>query len=108
MCNVYELSESNFRNEVLKSPVPTLVDFWAPWCMPCRMIGPVVEELAAENGGEIRVAKVNVDDNPDVAATYGVHSIPTLLIFRNGEVVNRFVGVQPKADLERALDLVTT
>ncbi len=108
MSNVYQLSESNFRNEVLKSPVPTLVDFWAPWCMPCRMIGPVVEELAAENGGEIRVAKVNVDDNPDVAATYGVHSIPTLLIFRDGEVANRFVGVQPKADLERALDLVTT
>jgi len=107
MSNVSELSESNFRNEVLKSPVPTLVDFWAPWCVPCRMIGPVVEELAAENAAAVRVGKVNVDDNPDLTATYGVHNIPALLIFRDGEVVDRFVGVQPKVELERALDLVT-
>ena len=104
MSNVYELSESSFRKEVLESPVPTLVAFCAPWCAPCRMIG----ELAAESAGTARVGKVDVDNDPHIAPTYGVDNIPTLLIFRDGEVIERFVGVVSKADLERALDLVTT
>lgn len=108
MSNVYELSQSSFRKEVLKSAMPTLVDFWAPWCAPCQMIGPVVEELATENADVIKVGKVNVDTNHDLAATYGVHSIPALLVFNGGEVTDRFVGVQRKAELEQALGLVTT
>ncbi|MEE8450525.1 MAG: thioredoxin [Thermoguttaceae bacterium] len=104
MANVNELTDANFEAEVLKSSEPVLVDFWAPWCGPCRMIGPVVEELATENGDSVKVGKVNIDDNPDTAAGYGVSSIPTLMIFKGGEVVDRFVGVQQKTRLQEALD----
>ena len=107
MSNLCELSERNFKAEVLKSPVPTLVDFWAPWCGPCRAVGPVLEQLAAERADSVKVAKLNVDDGPDVAAAYGVQSIPTLMIFKGGKVVERFVGAQPKAVLQRALDRVS-
>jgi thioredoxin 1 len=106
MSNLCELSGSDFEVEVLKSPLPTLVDFWAPWCGPCRMVGPIIEQLAAERANSVKLAKLNVDESPDVAAAYGVHSIPTLIIFKDGEVVDRFVGVQPKAVLQRALDRV--
>jgi len=104
MANVNELTDANFEAEVLKSSEPVLVDFWAPWCGPCRMIGPVVEELATENGDSVKIGKVNIDDNPDTAAGYGVSSIPTLMIFKGGEVVDRFVGVQQKTRLQEALD----
>jgi thioredoxin 1 len=104
MPSLRELSGRNFEAEVLQSPVPTLVDFWAPWCGPCRAVGPVIEQLAAERANSVKVAKLNVDKSPDVAAAYGVQSIPTLIIFKDGEVVDRFVGVQPKAELQRALD----
>jgi thioredoxin 1 len=104
MSELCELSERNFQAEVLKSPLPTLVDFWAPWCGPCRSVGPVIEQLAAESTGTFKVAKLNVDDSPDVAAAYSVRSIPTLMIFKGGEVVDRFVGVQPKAVLQLALE----
>ncbi len=104
MANVNELTDANFEAEVLQSNEPVLVDFWAPWCGPCRMIGPVVEELATENGDSVKVGKVNIDDNPDTAAGYGVSSIPTLMIFKGGEVVDRFVGVQQKTRLQEALD----
>ncbi|SRR5689334_6932077 len=106
MANVTEFSDSNFQNDVLKSDQPVLVDFWAPWCGPCRMIAPVVEELANEYQGSIKIGKVNIDDNPNVAMNYGVNSIPTLMIFKGGQVVDRFVGVQPKSRLQQAIDAV--
>jgi len=103
MANVQELTDASFEQEVLNSDQPVLVDFWAPWCGPSRMVGPVVEELAAENEG-VKVAKLNVDDSPNTAAGYGVSSIPTLMIFKGGQVVDRFVGVQPKSRLQDAID----
>jgi thioredoxin 1 len=104
MGNVPELSHDNFEAEVLRSSAPVLVDFWAPWCGPCRQITPMIEQLAAENAGSVKVLKVNIDDNPQTAQAYGVMSIPTLMVFKNGEVTDRFVGVQPKARLQEALD----
>ena len=104
MAKVAELNDSNFEAEVLKASEPVLVDFWAPWCGPCRMIAPVVEELASENAGSIKFVKVNVDDSPQSAQHYGISSIPTLMLFKGGEVEERFVGVQPKNRLQEALD----
>ena len=104
MGNVTEFSDINFAAEVLQAGQPVLVDFWAPWCGPCRMIGPIVEQLASENAGMIAVGKVNVDDSPSTAASYGVSSIPTIMLFKGGEVVERFVGVQPKNRLQEAID----
>ena len=104
MGKALEFTDSNFQSEVLESPVPVLVDFWAPWCGPCRMIGPVIEELSAENAGSFKVGKVNVDDNNRLAMTYNVASIPTIMIFSGGNLVQQYMGVQPKARLQQALD----
>jgi thioredoxin 1 len=101
---VQEVNDVNFSSEVLESSEPVLVDFWAPWCGPCRQIGPVVEQLAGENAGSAKVVKLNVDDAPSAAQSYGVSSIPTLMVFKGGEVVDRFVGVQPKTRLQEAID----
>jgi len=108
MGKALEFTEENFQREVLDSQVPVLVDFWAPWCGPCRMIGPTIEELSAENAGTCKVGKVNVDDNQVLAATYNVASIPTILIFRGGRLVQQMMGAQPKARLQQALDEAKT
>src|SRR5258708_5030206 len=102
--NVAEFTDKNFKTEVLLSEEPVLVDFWAPWCGPCRMIAPMIEELAGEYHGSIKIGKINIDDSPHAAGEFGVSSIPTLMIFKAGEVVDRFVGVQPKNRLQAALD----
>lgn len=108
MGNAAEFTDANFQSEVLDSPVPVLVDFWAPWCGPCRMIGPTIEELSAENAGTFKVGKVNVDENSRLAMTYNVASIPTIMIFKSGKLVNQFMGVQSKARLQQALDEAKT
>jgi thioredoxin 1 len=108
MGKALEFTDSNFQSEVLESPVPVLVDFWAPWCGPCRMIGPVIEELSVENAGSFKVGKVNVDDNNRLAMTYNVASIPTIMIFSGGRLVQQMMGVQPKARLQQALDEAKT
>jgi thioredoxin 1 len=101
--NVHEFTDANFEAEVLRAAEPVLVDFWAPWCGPCRQIAPTIDQLATENAGSIKVGKVNTDENPGIAQEYGISSIPTLLIFKGGEVVNR-LGPQPKSRLQQALD----
>ncbi len=97
------LTEQNFDEEVLHSPLPVLVDFWATWCGPCRMIAPVVAEIAEEREGTLKVGKVDVDEQPGLAARFSVMSIPTLLVFQNGELVNTFVGAIPKPMIENLI-----
>ena len=99
MSKTVEITDANFDQEVLKSDIPVLIDFWAEWCGPCRMIGPVVEEMAGEYEGKAKIGKVNVDVNPEVSVKYGIRSIPALLIFKNGEVVDQIVGAVPKTHL---------
>ena len=94
------ISLANFESEVLKSEIPVLLDFWAPWCVPCRIIGPVLEQLAEEYAGRVKIGKVNIDEDPDLASSHGVISIPTLLVYRNGEIVNQASGALPKHNIE--------
>ena len=103
MAKTVEITDSNFE-EVISTEKPVLVDFWAEWCGPCKMIGPVVEELASDYDGKAVVAKVNVDENPNVSAKFGIRSIPTLLVFKNGEIVDKQVGAVPKGVLSQKLD----
>ena len=97
------VTDETFNQEVLKSGTPTLVDFWAVWCGPCRMVAPVVDEIAREQGGKLKVMKLDVDENQNTAMAYGVMSIPTLILFKNGQPVERIVGFRPKGDMEKKL-----
>lgn len=101
---VKTLTTGNWADEVERSSTPVLVDFWAAWCGPCRMIGPIVEELAGEYEGTLKVGKLNVDENQDIAGEYGVMSIPTLILFKNGQPVDRKVGFAPKKELKAWID----
>ena len=106
MAGVQEVTDASFDGEVLKSDVPVLIDLWAPWCGPCKAISPVVEELAKEYSGRLKVVKMNVDDNPQTPSRYGVRSIPNLILFKNGQVRDQIVGAVPKAQLVKAIDQV--
>jgi thioredoxin 1 len=104
MSNEIQLTDETFEQEVVKSAQPVLVDFWAPWCGPCRMIGPVIEELAKEYAGKVKVCKLNTDEAQDSASKYQISAIPTILLFKGGKVVQQLVGLQPKEELKKHLD----
>lgn len=99
-----QVTDASFEQDVLKSEIPVLVDFWAPWCGPCRMVGPVVDEIAQQYDGKLKVVKVNTDENPTVASQYGIRSIPTLMIFKGGQRVDMVVGAVPKTTLATTLE----
>jgi thioredoxin 1 len=105
MSNAITITESNFEEQVLGSDVPVIVDYWAPWCGPCRMLGPVIDQIAGERAGSIKVAKVNVDEEPVLADRAGVRSIPYVVLYRDGEPVAEAIGAQPKVALEQTLGL---
>jgi thioredoxin 1 len=102
--NVTEVTDNNFQAEVIESEVPVLVDFWAPWCGPCRMVAPVVEEIAQERAGDLKVVKMNTDENQQTAMAFNILSIPTLILFRNGEPAKTVIGAYPKKRLEAELE----
>jgi len=102
--NIIAVGDTNFENEVIKSSVPVLVDFWAEWCGPCRMLAPTIEAIANDYTGKVRVAKVNVDENMETSMRYGVQSIPTLLLFKNGQVAGQLIGNLPRHNIERLLE----
>lgn len=101
---VLEFSDANFEDEVIKSDIPVLVDFWAPWCGPCRIIAPVVEEISESHEGKIKVGKLNVDDNQQTSMKFGIRSIPTLLVFKDGEILEQIIGAVPKTEIERVVN----
>ena len=101
---VHDVTDQSFETEVLRSPQPTLVDFWAVWCGPCRMVAPIVDEISKEYAGKLKVLKLNTDENPDVAGKYRIMGIPTLMFFKNGQTVDQVVGAVPKAQLKIKID----
>jgi len=100
---ILHFTDANFKKEVLESDLPVLVDFWATWCGPCKMIAPIIEEAAKEYAGKVKIGKVNIDENPKMPTHYGVMSIPTLMFFKKGQVVNQFVGALSKAELKKKI-----
>ena len=102
--NVFEFTDASFENDVINSQEPVLIDFWAVWCGPCRMVAPIMEELANDYAGKVKVGKMDVDHNPQVAMQYGIRSIPSILLFKNGELVDTVVGAVPKQTLAKMLD----
>jgi len=102
--NVIEFTDANFESEVINSATPVVVDFWAPWCGPCKLIAPTIAELATEFAGKVKIGKINTDDNPEVATQQGISAIPTVMIFKGGSVVQRFVGVTAKPKLLEAIN----
>lgn len=104
--NIVNLTEQNFAEEVLNSTTPVLVDFWAEWCGPCKMIAPILDEIAVEYDGKVKIGKVNIDNEQGLAAQHGIRAIPTLLIFKNGQVADQIVGLKSKRDLKANLDRV--
>jgi len=102
--NVLEINDNNFQQEVLQSDQPVLVDFWAPWCGPCKMLAPVIDEVADALAGKAKVGKLNTDESPSTATSYGINAIPTVLLFKDGEVVDRFMGIVPKEKLIEAVN----
>jgi thioredoxin 1 len=107
MGNVHKTSTANFNNDVIKSAKPVLVDFWAEWCGPCRILGPILDELATEVGDKALICKVNVDENGELAQQYGIRGIPTMIFFKDGKVAKTLVGVQPKEEIKRTLQELT-
>lgn len=104
--NIVTLTADNFDQEVLKSPTPVLVDFWAEWCGPCKMVAPILDELATEYDGKVKIGKVNIDDHQALATEYGIRAIPTLLLFKAGQVTDQIVGLRSKRDFKAKLDRV--
>jgi thioredoxin 1 len=106
--NVAEFNDQNFEQEVLKSSQPVLVDFWAEWCMPCRMLAPTIDKIAREYAGKVKVGKVDTDANRDVSIKYGISAIPTVILFKDGQVAQKFVGLRQEKDFREALDRAAT
>ncbi len=105
--NVKELTDQNFEEEVLKSSVPVLVDFWAEWCMPCRMLAPTIEKIAKDYVGKVKVGKIDTDSNRDVSIKYAISAIPTVILFKDGQVAQKFVGLRQERDFKEAIDSVS-
>jgi thioredoxin 1 len=106
--SLHEFTDANFKSEVLEAEGPVLVDFWAPWCGPCRMLTPTVEQLAGEYSGRVKIGKVNTDENTQTASGYGISSIPTVMLFKNGEMIDKVVGVPPKEHFTKMLNKALT
>ncbi len=101
---ILELNDSVFESEVINSDKPVLVDFWAPWCGPCKALGPVIDEISKDYEGKVKVGKVNVDENPEISMKFGIRSIPTLIVFKDGDVLEQVIGAVPKSEIKKAID----